>query len=59
MIQCQYEGKRTMDKKSAEDASSCAHCVQLQHDRDTHRCLLFDSAIVEDTHEKHCKDSIR
>lgn len=47
-----------MDKKIAEEAKDCSECVELKDDKGTLRCMKFYGAIIEDTTEKHCKDSI-
>ena len=45
-------------KKSSEEAMTCLECEQLKNDKGTLRCEMFANAIIEDTKEKHCKDSI-
>lgn len=46
-------------RKPVEDAMSCSECERLHDDNGTLRCMMFDGAIIKDTTDKHCKDSIR
>lgn len=48
-----------ISKKPVEESASCAECEQLKDDKGTLRCAMYGGSIVEDTTEKHCKDSIR
>lgn len=48
-----------MSKKPSEETINCAECGQLKNDKGILRCVMFDDAIIEDTAEKHCKDSMR
>jgi hypothetical protein len=46
-------------KKPVEEAARCSECEQLQDYDGILRCKMFYGAKIEDTTEKHCKDSIR
>lgn len=43
--------------KPAEDAASCSECEQLWSDEGTLRCRMYYNAMIEDTKEKHCRDT--
>ncbi|RUT48610.1 hypothetical protein EJP82_01325 [Paenibacillus anaericanus] len=38
---------------------ACSECLQLYADGSTHRCMMYDNAIITNTNEKHCENSIR
>ncbi|MBP1907091.1 phage FluMu protein Com [Paenibacillus turicensis] len=46
-------------KKNVGDASTCWECNQLHNDSGRQRCSMYDNAIIEDTSDKHCLDSVR
>lgn len=37
---------------------SCSTCKYLKVDKEVLRCEIFDNAIIDDSKEKQCKDSI-
>ncbi|GEM_PF-6973907 len=46
-------------RKPAYETDNCFECEWLMNDNGIMRCVLYDSAIIEDTSNKQCKDSIR
>lgn len=45
-------------KKEVYDTDKCEECVYLYDDNGVDRCKLYDNAIISDTSEKQCKDSM-
>ncbi|CAH1054000.1 hypothetical protein [Paenibacillus pseudetheri] len=56
-IKTNFPFRISVNKLPVELAERCAECELLQDTTLPFRCELFDSAIIEDMAEKHCKDS--
>lgn len=46
-------------RESIPDLVACSECLQLYADGSNHRCRMYDNAIIPNTDEKHCENSIR
>lgn len=55
---CKILNEFNIMRKPVEDAASCSECEQLWNDDGILRCGMYCNAMIEDTKEKHCKDSI-